>query len=213
MDAKNAVVGNTSTTPFVIGQQGQATPQPITIAQAPQPQTPQSEPSIDYDKIASIVDGRVKATEDSVLKGYFKEQGLSGDEMAQAIEMFKKDKASKAPDVDALNAQIAAANERALNAELTLKANSIAAELGVQSAKVPYLLKMADTSKAVKDGAIDKSKLKESLEAVLKDVPELASVETPNTQGGFRIGSDGGNDNKGEEINSQLARAFGVTAK
>ena len=33
----------------------------------------------------------MKATEESVLKGYFKEQGLSGDEMSQAIEMFKKD--------------------------------------------------------------------------------------------------------------------------
>ena len=173
--------------------------------------------SIDYDKIATILDGRMKATEDSVLKGYFKEQGLSKDEMAQAISMFKADKASKMPDVDALNAQIAEANQRALNAELELKANGIAAELGVSTAKVQYLLKMADTSKATKDGKIDKVKLKESFEAVLKDVPELKSQsENTNNFGSFKIGASSDNSNNSNNkdvINAQLAKAFGVKMK
>ena len=171
--------------------------------------------AIDYDKIASILDGRMKATEDSVLKGYFKSQGLTGDEMAQAINMFKADKASKTPDVEALNAQIAEANKRALNAELELKATGIAAELGVSTAKVPYLLKMADTTKATKDGKIDKVKLKEALEAVLNDVPELKTKNQENPLGGFKIGA--GNDNSGNSnpdlLNSQLAAAFGVKMK
>lgn len=171
--------------------------------------------TIDYDKIANILDGRMKATEDSVLKGYFKEQGLTGEEMAQAINMFKADKASKTPDIESLNAQIAEANKRALNAELELKATGIATELGVSAAKVPYLLKMADTTKATKDGKIDKAKLKESLEAVLNDVPELkGQVQDSNNFGSFRIGAD--NENKGvntDKINSQLAAAFGVKMK
>lgn len=171
--------------------------------------------TIDYDKIANILDGRMKATEDSVLKGYFKEQGLTGEEMAQAINMFKADKASKTPDIESLNAQITEANKRALNAELELKATEIATELGVSAAKVPYLLKMADTSKATKDGKIDKAKLKESLEAVLNDVPELkGQVQDSNNFGSFRIGAD--NENKGvniDKINSQLAAAFGVKMK
>lgn len=171
--------------------------------------------TIDYDKIANILDGRMKATEDSVLKGYFKEQGLTGEEMAQAINMFKADKASKTPDIESLNAQIAEANKRALNAELELKATGIATELGVSAAKVPYLLKMADTTKATKDGKIDKAKLKESLEAVLNDVPELkGQVQDSNNFGSFRIGA--GNENNGvntDKINSQLAAAFGVKMK
>ena len=173
-------------------------------------------PAVDYDKIASILDGRMKATEDSVLKGYFKEQGLTGDEMAQAISMFKADKASKMPDVDALNAQIAEANKRALNAELELRANGIAAEIGVSSAKVPYLLKMADTEKAIKDGKIDKVKLKESFEAVLKDIPELKTQnENTNNFGSFKLGASNENtkNNNPDVLNAQLAKAFGVKMK
>ena len=175
-------------------------------------------PAIDYDKIANILDGRMKATEDSVLKGYFKEQGLTGDEMAQAINMFKADKASKMPNVEELNAQIAAANKRALNAELELRATGLAAELGVSTAKVPYLLKMADTEKATKDGKIDKVKLKESFEAVLKDIPELKTQteNAGNNFGSFKIGATSentGNNNNTDTLNAQLAQAFGVKMK
>lgn len=193
--------------------------QPIFTIQSPQSSgegnSDQNAPSIDYDKIANILDGRMKATEESVLKGYFKEQGLSGDEMAQAIKMFKDDKASKTPDVDALTAQVAEANQRALNAEVELKATGIATELGVSSAKVPYLLKMADTDKAVKDGKIDKTKLKDALEAVLKDVPELKIQPEDKAQfGNLRVGADNdGNENNADKLNSQLATAFGVKLK
>lgn len=172
--------------------------------------------SIDYEKIADILDGRMKATEDSVLKGYFKDQGLSGDEMAQAIKMFKEDKASKTPDIEALNSQITEANKRALNAELELKASTIAADLGVATAKFPYLLKMADTEKAIKDGKIDKSKLKDALEAVLKDVPELKETQKQeNNFGAFKIGANNGDSNGIDKnvLDSQLAAAFGIKTK
>jgi hypothetical protein len=123
-----------------------------------QPQaTPQVE--IDYDKIASLVEGKQKVAEDQVLKGYFKQQGLSADEMASAIEMFKKDKASKVPNVDELKGQIsekdtliAEANKRWLDAETTLEAYRIAPSLGVDPTTLPYVLKMADTSKVIKEG-------------------------------------------------------------
>ena len=44
----------------------------------------------DYEKLASIVTGKQSAAEDTVLKGYFKQQGLSADEMAEAIKQFKE---------------------------------------------------------------------------------------------------------------------------
>lgn len=170
----------------------------------------------DYDKIANILDSRQKANEESVLKGYFKQQGLTGEEMSKAIEMFKADKASKQPDIESLNAQIQEANKRALNAELELKVSTMAAELGVSTAKIPYLMRMADTGKAIKDGKIDKSKLKETLEAVLKDVPELKAQSEVNTGfGNFRVGAsnEGGANNNPDLLNAQLATAFGVKRK
>lgn len=172
---------------------------------------------IDYDKIASIIEGKTKATEETVLKGYFKEQGLTGDEMKSAIEMFKKDKASRQPDVNALNRQIedgkgelAKANQRALMAETKVEAMTMASELGVEQKTIPYLLKMADLSKVIADGEISQEKLKESLNDVLKDIPQLkiTAEEKPN---GFKIGADtSGQANAQDET---LARIFGVSKK
>ena len=50
---------------------------------------------IDYDKIQAIVDGRNAKTEDSILKSYFQQQGLSEEEMKTAIVDFKNNKAQK----------------------------------------------------------------------------------------------------------------------
>ena len=50
----------------------------------------QGAPSFDYDKLASIISGKQDVAEKTVLKNYFKEQGLSQDEANAAIEAFKK---------------------------------------------------------------------------------------------------------------------------
>jgi hypothetical protein len=178
-----------------------------------QPQaTPQVE--IDYDKIASLVEGKQKVAEDQVLKGYFKQQGLSADEMASAIEMFKKDKASKVPNVDELKGQIsekdtliAEANKRWLDAETTLEAYRIAPSLGVDPTTLPYVLKMADTSKVIKEGKVDADALKESINEVLKDLPQLKADPEINNKG-FKIGADA--ENKQGATNAELAKIFGV---
>lgn len=184
-------------------------------------QTPQEEqqsaPAFDYDKLASILDGKIAVTEKKVLGGYFKEQGLSEDEMAQAIEAFKKDRASKVPDVDALNqqisdldAQVIEAQSDALYSQAQYEAVIMASELGVSTKTVPYLMKMADLSDVITDGQIDQEKLKASLCKVLEDIPQLkASHEERAT--GFKIGSDGGG--KQSTSNEELARIFGVKMK
>lgn len=175
----------------------------------PQEQQVTPQPSIDYDKLASVIDGKLKVTEDSVIKGYFKQQGLSEDEMKQAIDTFKTEKAKRTPDINVLNQQIADANARAIKAEIDLKAMTMASELGVSVAKMPYLLKMADLSNVVSDGSIDEEKLKENLNSVLKDVPELKN--TVENTGGFKIGADGGQ--KANTNNEELAKIFGVKMK
>jgi len=164
---------------------------------------------IDYDKLASILDGKQRATEDSVIKGYFKQQGLSEEEMKQAITTFKEEKAKRTPDINALNQQIADANARAIKAEIKMQAMKMAGALGVPASKMPYLLKMADLSNVVKDGNISEDKLKENLNAVLKDVPELKATVEQGT--GFKIGADGGQ--KANTNNEELARIFGVKMK
>lgn len=188
------------------------------IEQTQQTQPAQASATVDYDKLSSIIDGKIKATEETVLKGYFKEQGLTGDEMKSAIEMFKKDKASREPDVNALSKQIedgkgelAKANQRALMAETKVEAMTMASELGVEQKTIPYLLKMADLSKVVKDGQIDQDKLKESLNEVLKDVPQLKTIAGEEKPNGFKIGADTSGNASGQD--EQLAKIFGVKKK
>lgn len=170
--------------------------------------------NIDYDKIASLVEGKQKVAEEQVLKGYFKQQGLSAEEMASAIDMFKKDRASKVPSVDELNTKIKDGETRYndainkwLEAETKLEAFRLAPSLGVDITTLPYVLKMADTSKVIKDGKVDTEALTEAINVVLKDIPQL-KVSADETNKGFKIGAD--NENKGNTTNSELARIFGV---
>ena len=179
----------------------------------------QESPSIDYDKLASILDGKIKVTEESVLKGYMKQQGLAGDELNQAIEMFKQDRASKMPDVNALNQQIAdlqsaydndvlEAESRALLAETKMEAMGMAVELGVDAKVIPFLLNSADISDIIENGEINKEKLKASLDKVLEDLPQLRSEVKREKTNGFKIGADTSKQNPTN--NDELARIFGV---
>ena len=173
--------------------------------------------NIDYDKIASLVEGKQKVAEEQVLKGYFKQQGLSAEEMTSAIEMFKKDKASKVPNIDELKGQIsekdsliAEANKKWLDAETTLEAYRIAPSLGVDPTALPYVLKMADTSQVVKEGKVDADALKDAINKVLTDLPQLKADPEINSKG-FKIGAD--NEQKKSASNDELARIFGVKVK
>lgn len=177
----------------------------------------QESQGIDYEKLASILDGKMKVTEDSVLKGYFKQQGLTGDEMSQAIEAFKADKASKTPNFDDLNRQISdmddallEAESRALFAETQIEAMGMATELGVDAKTIPYVLRMADISDVITDGQVDQDKLKKSLADVLKDLPQLKVKEAEKATG-FKIGVD--SSNQRATTNEELAQIFGVKKK
>ena len=90
---------------------------------------------IDYDKIQAIVDGRNAKTEDSILKSYFQQQGLSEEEMKTAIVDFKNNKAQKEKEAseNSLNLQNENATLKAqvLKMQIENVANQCALEIGV----------------------------------------------------------------------------------
>ena len=64
-------------------------------------------PTIDYGKIQQMLsDGTLAAKEDTALKAYFKQQGLTQQEVEQAIAAFKQQKAANTPDVGAMQIQL-----------------------------------------------------------------------------------------------------------
>lgn len=143
-------------------------------------------PPIDYDRIAQILEGKQAATEDSVLKGYFKQQGLSKEEAEQAMTAFKQQKAANQPNVEAIQQQANVARKQAQDAVIERDAMMMSEELGIDLKTMSYVLKMADVSQVIdENGSVDQEKLKEALNKVLEDVPQL-KPQMDNQQSGFR---------------------------
>lgn len=159
----------------------------------------QNAPVIDYAKIQQMLDGTLKAKEDTALKAYFKQQGLSEEEMKQAIDAFKQQKAQNQPDVSDLQGQITDAKNReaqaqaaAQQAQIQSAATMMAVSLGIDAKTIPYVLKMADLSKVMgQDGKINEETMKSALNQVLEDVPAL-KPQAKGSSGFVQIGAAGG---------------------
>lgn len=178
------------------------------------PPTGTQTPQFDYDKLAGLIAGKQTVTEDSVLKDYFKQQGLTKEQMDQAIAAFKQQQAANQPDVEEMqkqisdgNAALEAAKKTALQAQVESAATMTAVSLGLDAKTIPYVLKMADFSQAVgEDGKINEETLKNAVNKVLEDIPALKPQA--QQQNGFCFGAPGGGTPpNGQE--DQLAAIFG----
>ena len=187
------------------------TPTPNEPTPAPQGTPQGNAPAFDYDKLASLITGKQSVTEDTVLKSYFKEQGLSADEMKEAIGAFKKQKAKNTPGFAKMQSEVESANNAKLMAEVNQSATLEAVKQGVDIATVPYVLKTADFSKAVTDGKVNAEKLTEAVKKVLDDIPALKGKPAENGTGVKKIGGDGNSDKNLTE--DALRGIFGIKSK
>ena len=186
-----------------------------TPAPAPSPaQSPTPAPvEIDYDKLAQLISGKQAATEDSLLKGYFKQQGLSQQEAEQAIAAFKAEKAKNQPDVGALQTQLTQAQAAAQQAQIQAAATMEAVSLGIDAKSLPYILKLADFSQAIgQDGKINNETVNNALKKVLEDVPAL-KPQTAGTTGFVQVGAASGNAGAGQAQQATQTQQTGVPAK
>ena len=168
--------------------------------------------TIDYDKIADVLDKRGTQAQYAALKGYLKEQGVSADEMDKAIKEFKDKKEADKQSKEKEQADMLAENQRLKlqiqNIEIDKKISELAE--GVSAEKLPFLSKLVDREGLVKqDGSIDDEKVKTAIEEVLKAFPDFKSVQQSNN--GFQqIGAKSG-DKAG--IQDLLDQAFGIKKK
>ncbi|MDE5802135.1 MAG: hypothetical protein K2I22_04355 [Lachnospiraceae bacterium] len=165
-------------------------------------------PVFDYARLADIVAGKQTVTEDTVLKNYFRNQGMTEEEMKQAIAVFKQQKAASQPDVKEIQGQLAKAQEESLRAAIENAAIMEAVGMGLDAKTIPYVLKMADLSNAVgQDGKTSQENIKNAINKVLEDVPQLKPAAAENK--GFQIGGGGTQQNKANK--EALEAAFGLT--
>jgi len=174
-------------------------------------------PQIDYDKLAGIINGKQSVTEDTVLKGYFKQQGLSQTEMGEAISAYKAEKAKHVPDINAITTELESTKKALASSKVHEQAVLSAMQQGVDGKRIPYVIKLAELSQVLKqDGSIDKELLDKAVGKVLEDLPELkSSTVTPSADtkqtGGFTIGGNAQPNNDGQK--ELLEGIFGIHNK
>ena len=156
-------------------------------------QTESTSQEFDYDKLAEIVTGRLSATEDSVLKGYFKQQGLTREEADAAIKSYKEQKQANTPDAGALQSQLNAAQTQLVTQRIEHEATMQAVALGIDAKTIPYLLRMTDLSGVkIEDGKINTESIANALAQTLADVPGLKPQ--PAEKQGIQFGASQNNE-------------------
>ena len=165
-------------------------------------------PAIDYDKIQQMLNGTLAAKEDTALKAYFKQQGLSQEELEQAVAAFKQQKAANQPDVTALKSEIDTYKQQTLKAEI--EKTALFEVLGVDVKTAPYVIKMADLSGALgQDGKINQETVKTAVSKVLEDIPGLKPSQS-QTGGFIQLGTGNTGNNQTQADNAALRAAFGI---
>lgn len=159
---------------------------------------PPAGPEIDYDKLAQIVQGKQTATEESVLRGYFKNQGLSKEDADKAISDFKEKQKANDPGTKV----------KELEEELSqYKNEKILSSRHVKAEDYDYVSFKA--SRLVKEKNLTFEK---AVDAFLKENPRFAEGTKP----GYRVVNTGtpstgagtaGNSN--DFINAAIRRAAG----
>ena len=168
---------------------------------------------IDYDKLAEVVSKRSAGTEDKVLQGYFKQQGLTPEQASEAMNQYKQAQATKqqeeAQRIQTMQQENAQLKAQILNSQIDAKVAELAGTLGVQAEKVPFLSKLVD--RANEDGTLNDDNFKTAIETVLKAFPDFKST---TQAGGFQqIGGGNQGTAGGNGVDDQLDNIFGVKKK
>lgn len=167
-----------------------------------------STPTYTQQQLDSMVSAREQRAANSALKSFFSQQGMTEDEINQAIESYKTNREKNKPDVGAITAQAEQYKAEALRAKIESQATLEALKLGVDTSAVQYVLRMADFAAVTDDkGSIDSEKLKNAVSKVLEDVPQLK--KDVRASGFTQIGA-GTNDTKQENETDKIRKAFGL---
>ena len=145
---------------------------------SPAPVPSAQHPEIDYDKLASAIESRTSRKEEGIVKSYLKEQGLSEDEMKEALKAYKETKANKVKEEqERINKIIRENNEykkKELMVQVTSEAKTIAKELNVREDRFDKLMALCDQKDFMDDkGVINKEATKKEMEKQLQDLPEF----------------------------------------
>lgn len=175
----------------------------------------QSTAQIDYEQLADVISRRTSGTEDKVLQGYFKQQGLSSEQAAEAIRQYKESQKQKRDDevnrVRNMEQENARLKLQIQNADIDKEITTLATKEGISAEKLPFLLKMVEREGIIdQEGKLQSDKAKAALETVLKAFPEFKGSASGS---GIQplVGGNGGSGNGGASAtDAALDAIFGI---
>lgn len=156
-----------------------------------------------YEQAEGIASARANKAERAALVNYFRSQGMTEDEVTQAIRDFKEQKAKRQPNAEQMQHDL----DEALKENARMKNEKILAEKGVKSEDLDYVMfkveKMVD----------DKTDFKKAAEKYLKENPRFAvggrGTGTYRVSTGAQASGNGGEGNPNDSINAAIRRAAG----
>lgn len=176
-----------------------------------------SAPQVDYEKLADVVSKRTSGTEDKVLQGYFKQQGLTPEEASAAISQYKQAQTAKQTEEAQRIQQMQQENEQLKsqiqNGEIDQTITKLAQSEGVAAEKLPFILKLIERKGLIsKEGKIQDDKAKAALKVVLDAFPDFKGSAAA---AGVRplVGGTGGSGTQAAEVDAQLDAIFGISKK
>lgn len=156
-----------------------------------------------YEQAEEIASARADKAERAALANYFRSQGMTEEEVTQAIRDFKEQRARRQPNTEQIQHDL----DEALKENARMKNEKILAEKGVKSEDLDYVMfkveKMVD----------DKTDFKKAAEKYLKENPRFAGggrgTGTYRVSTGSQSSGNGGEGNPNDSINAAIRRAAG----
>lgn len=156
-----------------------------------------------YEQAEEIANARANKAERTALADFFRKQGMTEEEVTQAIHDFREQKAKKQPNTEQMQHDL----DEALKENARMKNEKILAEKGVRSEDLDYVMfkveKMVD----------DKTDFKKAAEKYLKENPRFAGsgrgTGTYRVSTGSQSSGTGGEGSSNDSINAAIRRAAG----
>lgn len=153
-----------------------------------------------YEQAEEIANARATRAEQAALKSYFQQQGMTQEQITQAIADFKEKQNANKPDTTKIQGELDAANKKIAEYEN----EKVLVAKGVKADDMDYVA--FKVSKMV----TDKKDFKTAAEEFLKDNPRFTGQTYRMSSGSSNGNPGGGSENKNDSINNMIRNAFGV---
>lgn len=157
------------------------------------------QPTYSYAQAEEIANARAERAERSALKSYFQQQGMSEEQVNQAITDYKAQQKKNQPNIEQMQQE----RDAALKEAQQMKQEKFLSEKGVKAEDVDYV--MFKVSKLVDD----KTTFEKAAEKYLKENPRFVGGSS------YRVSTSTGSDSNGSggNVNASINDAIRAAAR